>query len=258
MRDASVGFHCPDCVKEGAKSTRQGRATYGGKRVTDAARTSMVLIGLNVLVWLAVLATGSRGGLVDKLALRPQGFTAPLLDGTVQVFHGVSGGAYWQLVTSMFLHEQLLHIGFNMLALWFLGPQLEMVLGRARFLAVYLVSGLTGGAAVMWFSEPTIPTLGASGAIFGLMGALVVVALKVGADFRQIMFWITLNLAFTFYAGRSISWQGHIGGLVGGALVAAVIVYAPKARRAPIQWSAIGGITLITLALIVARAAALA
>ncbi|MDQ6641014.1 MAG: rhomboid family intramembrane serine protease, partial [Actinomycetota bacterium] len=229
MRDASVGFHCPDCVREGSRTTRQGRATYGGKRVLDAARTSMVLIGLNALVWLAVMATGgASSSLIDKLALLPQSSAARLPNGAVHVVEGVSGGGYWQIVTSMFLHVELFHIGFNMLALWFLGPMLESVLGRARFLAVYLVSGLTGSAAVMWFAGANSQTLGASGAIFGLMGALVVVSLKVGADFRQILFWIGINLVFTFYAGASISWQGHIGGLVGGAVVAAAIVYAPR------------------------------
>jgi membrane associated rhomboid family serine protease len=256
MRDASVGFHCPDCVKEGARSTRQGRAVYGGKRVRDAARTSMVLIGLNALVWLGVLATGDSGGgsLVDKLALLPQTTTFRFQDGSVQLIEGVSGGAYWQLVTSMFLHEQVLHIGFNMLALWFLGPQLEMVLGRARFLALYLVSGLTGAAAVMWFSGAHTQTLGASGAIFGLMGALVVVAMKVGADFRQILMWIGLNLVFTFYAGANISWQGHVGGLLGGAVLAGVIVYAPKQNREALQWAGVTLVALVTLAAIVARA----
>ncbi|MEP6814878.1 MAG: rhomboid family intramembrane serine protease [Marmoricola sp.] len=255
MRDASVGFHCPDCVKEGARTTRQGRATYGGKRVTDASLTSKVLIGINVLVFLAV---SSQSSLVDKLALLPQSSQAPLPNGGSQTIEGVSGGAYWQIVTSMFLHQQLIHIGFNMLALWFLGPMLESVLGRSRFLAVYLVSGLVGSATVMWLSSPNGQTLGASGAVFGLMGALVVVSLKIGADFRQILFWIGLNLVFTFMAGASISWQGHIGGLVGGAVVAAAIVYAPKARRAPVQWSAVAGIALITIVAIVVRAAGLA
>lgn len=250
MRDASVGFHCPECVKEGARTTRQGRAAYGGNRVLDASRTTFVLIGLNVLVFLAVRSDAS---LLDHLALLPQ-----TSQSGGQAIVGVSGGAYWQLVTSMFLHYAVTHIAFNMLALYFLGPMLEAVLGRARFLAVYLVSGLVGSAAVMWFSSPNGQTLGASGAIFGLMGALVVVALKIGADSRQIMFWIALNLVFTFFIGTNISWQGHIGGLVGGAAVAAVIVYAPKARRAPIQWSAVGGIVLLTLVAIVVRAAALA
>jgi membrane associated rhomboid family serine protease len=257
MRDASVGFHCPECVKEGARTTRQGRAVYGGRRVADSARTSIVLIGLNALVWLTVLATGGNGSnLIDKLALLPQS-SLRFSNGVTHVVQGVSGGAYWQLLSSMFLHEQLLHIGFNMLALWFLGPQLELVLGRARFLAVYLVSGLTGGAAVMWFSGANTQTLGASGAIFGLMGALVVVALKVGADFRQILFWIGLNLVFTFTAGAGISWQGHIGGLAGGVIVAGIVVYAPKKNREVLQWAGVAVVSALAVVAIVIRAAQL-
>ena len=128
----------------------------------------------------------------------------------------------------MFTHVEPLHIGFNMLALYFLGPMLENVLGRARFLAVYLVSGLAGSAAVMLFSDPHIQTLGASGAIFGLMGALAVVALKVRGQVQTVLIWIALNLVFTFTAS-GISWQGHIGGLVGGVVLGAAMVYAPAA-----------------------------
>ena len=103
---------------------------------------------------------------------------------------------------------------------------LETVLGRARFLAVYLVSGLVGSATVMVFSDPHSQTLGASGAIFGLMGALVVVALKVGGQVQTVCVWIGLNLVFTFTVS-GISWQGHVGGLVGGVVLGAAMVYAP-------------------------------
>ena len=142
-----------------------------------------------------------------------------------------------------------------MLALYFLGPMLENVLGRARFLALYLVSGLAGSAAVMLLSDPHSQTLGASGAIFGLMGALAVVALKVrrpgadGADLDRAATW-----CFTFTVG-GISWQGHLGGLVGGALVGAAMVYAPRQHRALVQWTATGLVLVVSLALIVARAA---
>ena len=101
---------------------------------------------------------------------------------------GVADGAYWQLVTSAFTHVEVWHIGFNMLALWVLGPQLELALGRARFLALYLLSGAGRlGAASTGWRRRAPPTLGASGAIFGLMGALLVVALKVGGDVQPIL-----------------------------------------------------------------------
>ena len=268
MNSASVGFQCPNCVKEGNKGSRQYRTPYGGQRAADPRITSFVLIGINVVVWLVIQATGGRASnLIDTLALRPDG--ACLQPGTNRLFPsateaqcsttgfdwlpGVADGAWWQVATSVFTHEMAIHIGFNMLALYFLGPMLENVLGRTRFLALYLVSGIAGSAAVMLFSVPYSQTLGASGAIFGLMGALAVIALKVRGQVQQVLFWIGLNLVFTFTVS-GISWQGHIGGLVGGALIGTAMAYAPRQRRALVQWTVTGLILLASLALIVVRA----
>jgi membrane associated rhomboid family serine protease len=144
-----------------------------------------------------------------------------------------------------------------MIALYFIGPQLETILGRTRYLGLYLVSGITGSAAVMLLSSAHQATLGASGAIFGLLGALLVVCHKIGADLQPILVWIGINVVFTFI-GSNISWQGHLGGFLGGAAVAGVLVYAPKKNQAAIQWGGIAGVLLIALALIGLRAAALA
>jgi membrane associated rhomboid family serine protease len=266
MNSASVGFQCPNCVKEGNRGSRQGRTPYGGQRVSDPRITTFTLIGINVLVWLSIVATGGANGrLVQYLALLPSGrcnapnggffpnATETACDAAGQTWvMGVSDGAWWQIVTSIFTHVEPLHIGFNMLALYFLGPILENVLGRARFLAVYLVSGIAGSAAVMLLSDPHVQTLGASGAIFGLMGALAVLALKVRGQVQTIVMWIALNLVFTFTVG-GISWQGHIGGLVGGAVLGAAMVYAPRQSRAPVQWAATGAVLAISLGLIVLR-----
>jgi membrane associated rhomboid family serine protease len=257
MNSASVGFQCPQCVKEGNKGSRQGRTPYGGQRVADPRLTSFVLIGLNVVVWLLITGTGGRtSALLYKLALIPNFTGRPLSDGTGVYAEGVAQGAWWQPLTVLFTHEQGLHIAFNMLALYFLGPTLENVLGRTRFLALYLVSGLTGSAAVMLLSNANGVTVGASGAIFGLMGALAVVALKVRGQMQSVLMWIGLNLAITFTV-PSISWQGHIGGLVGGALIGTAMVYAPRERRALVQWTATGLILAVAVALIVVRAVAL-
>lgn len=258
MRSAAVGFQCPDCVAEGARSTRQLLTPYGGKRVEDPRLTSFVLIGLNVAVFVAVLATGGRSSrLVDWLALLPQSAMKQYGDGSVSLVRGVSDGAVWELLTSAFTHVQPLHIGFNMLALYFLGPTLESVLGRARYLALYLVSALTGSAVVMLLSPANVQTLGASGAIFGLMGALAVVALKVRGEAQQVLVWIGINLVITF-AIPGISWEGHLGGLVGGALMGAAMVYAPKPRRALVQWGTVAVVALVAVAAIAARVAVLA
>ncbi|HET6626249.1 MAG TPA: rhomboid family intramembrane serine protease, partial [Nocardioidaceae bacterium] len=263
MRQAAVGFQCPSCVDEGRKSTRSGRTTYGGQASSNPARTSQVLIGLNALVWLLITVTGGAASAwVDRLALLPVGrCVAPqggrFLPGASEQqclalpnldwLDGVAGGAYWQLVTSMFTHVSLMHIGFNMLALWFLGPQLEAAIGRTRFLALYLLSGLAGSASVYWLSAPHSSTVGASGAIFGLMGGLLVIAIKLRADYSQILIWLGLNVVLTFVGRGFISWQGHLGGLVGGVLIALVIAYAPRRQRTLWQGVGLGALAVLVL-----------
>lgn len=261
MRDASVGFQCPQCVAEGAKTTRSGRTAFGGVRSLNAGLTSMVLIGINAVVWLAILATGGAGSrLLDALAQRgvglcgadngyyPQIHSAQACDYTPRGhwMAGVADGAPWQLLTSTFTHVEALHVGFNMLALWFLGPQLETILGRTRFLALYLLSGLAGSVLVL-YGSPSTQTLGASGAIFGLMGALLVIAWRMGGNYQQVLMWIGLNFLFTVVGRGFISWQAHLGGFLGGCLIAAVLVFAPRGpRRSTYQ---LGGLVAFTVVL---------
>ena len=252
MNQAAVGFQCPSCVQEGHKSTRSARTAYGGSRSPDPTLTSKVLIAINAAVWLLITATGGSSSLwVDRLALLSVGGLVRMPDGTVDQVDGVSDGAWWQLGTSMFTHVDLMHIGFNMLALWFLGPQLEAAVGRLRFLTIYLVSGLTGSAFVYWLSPELARTVGASGAIFGLMGALLVIAVKLRADYSQILLWLGLNVMITVFGRGLISWQGHLGGLVGGVLIGIVMVYSPRRNR-PV-WQAVG-VGLIVVAFLVAVA----
>jgi membrane associated rhomboid family serine protease len=254
MHQAAVGFQCPTCVQEGAKSTRQGRAAYGGKRSGDPTLTSKVLIGINVAVWVLISATGGRmSEWVDRLALLSVGRLVLLPDGSTRQLVGVSDGAWWQLVTSMFTHVNLMHIGINMLVLWFLGPQLEAAVGRARFLAIYFLSGLMGSAFVYWLTPEFTPTVGASGAIFGLIGGLLVIAFKVGADYSQLLMWLGLNVMITIFGRGYISWQGHLGGLVGGVLIALVIAYSPRARRPLWQGIGLGLVALTILVAVISR-----
>ena len=268
MRDASVGFQCPDCVAEGHKGTRQARTAFGGLRTGSAGLVSKVLIGINVAVWVALLSAGGSGSrLYEQLVIRPkgvclasgQGFDvshAQCSSGHGTWLPGVSDGAWWQPLTSMFAHVEVLHIGLNMLVLWILGPQLEMVLGRARFLALYLLSGLVGSAAVYLLSPEYTPVLGASGAIFGLMGALLVIAYKRRADVSQLLMWIGINAAFTFFSS-GISWQGHVGGFVGGLALAGVLAYAPRERRTTWQVAGFAGFTILVALAFALRTAAL-
>ena len=268
MRDAAVGFQCPECVAEGKKSTRSGRTAYGGLRPTNASVTSGVLIGINVAVWLAILASGaSSSRLVDILALRPNGLCAvpgqggfdvarALCTGNGEWLPGVADGAWWQVVTSGFTHVTITHIAFNMLALWMIGPQLEIVLGRVRFLALYLVSLLAGSAVVMVAGGEYQLTLGASGAIYGLFGALLIVARRVGGDMRALWGLIAVNVLITFVV-PNISWQGHLGGFIGGVLATGILVYAPRQHRTAYQSAGLAVLAAVLVVAIFARAAAL-
>lgn len=221
MVQASVGFQCPACVHANPAPVLRASDLQTQPLVTQ------VLIGLNVAVFLATVFTstdptralqafgGSNGAITNWGLL----IGAPFRAGT-QVYGGVSGGEWWRLLTGGFMHAGLLHIGMNMFVLWVIGSQLERALGRARFLGVYFVSLFAGSLGVMVLS-PTDATVGASGAIFGLMGVAFILVLRSGQDVWSsgITRIIGINLAFTFlFGGAGISVGGHLGGLIGGAL----------------------------------------
>ncbi len=239
MHDAAVGFQCPSCVAEGRRTTRAGRTTYGGRPSADPRATSLVLIGLNVAVWLALTLVGPAAPrLVYELVIIPG---------------SVAQGAVWQVVTNAFTHTSLLHLALNMVAVYVLGPQLEQLLGRGRFLALYLVAALSASALVMWAAAPFQATLGASGAVFGLFASYLVVALKVKADLQPILVILGINLLITVVGRSFISWQGHLGGFVGGLALALVLVYSPRRQRARWQWTGVAVVSFLALAAIAAR-----
>ena len=270
MRDAAVGFQCPGCVSQGAKETRSGLGAYGGKRSSNPRATTIALIATNLAVWVAVLATGgARSWLADTLMLTPVGRCATP-DGNQwyvnagessvcatipdAVWHaGVVDGAYWQIVTNAFVHIDVWHVALNCFGLWILGPTLEQALGRVRMLAVYGVSVVAAGTTILLFANEFSSTLGASGGVFGLMGALLIVVWRVGGDVRSILTLLAINAVVTF-TFPNISWQGHVGGLLGGALATALIVLAPKGpRRSVWQWSSLAVVLAVLIAVIVAR-----
>jgi len=271
MISAAVGFQCPDCVRQGAKETRQAQGPYGGAISRNPATTTLVLIGLNAAVWLAIQATGgATSWLAERLALTAGGYCAVVGDPTryfpdvttsecaqlstgVWMASGVSSGEWWQVITSAFTHIQILHLGLNMMALWFLGPMLERVLGRVWFLTVYVLSALVGSATVLWLSDSMGMTLGASGAIFGLIGALLVLTFRTGGDMRPVLMWLGINVIYTFVA-TGISWQGHLGGLLGGLAASSIIIFAPRANRLTTQLLGLALLAAAIVAAIVIRA----
>ncbi|GAB2910268.1 rhomboid family intramembrane serine protease [Rhodococcus aerolatus] len=243
LREASVGFHCVACVAEGRAQSRTAVNALGTPLQQGSAdpRATYGLIGANVLVFvLSVLAAG--GNVTANYASQVFGrlSLAPIL---------VAEGSWWQVVTSGFLHYGPLHLAVNMLALWVLGRDLEAALGWARYLGVYAVSLLGGSASVMLFENPLAATVGASGAVFGLMGAIAVVLLKLRRSPRPVLTIIGLNVVISFVV-PGISLFAHLGGLVTGALAAAAIVYAPRARRSAVQWAGVAGVGVLALVLI--------
>ncbi|MBK7822080.1 MAG: rhomboid family intramembrane serine protease [Tessaracoccus sp.] len=263
MVPGSVGFQCPACVTQGFRETRQFDLPYGGKRSADPRITSFVLIGLNAAVWVMLQIAGMSDRLIDTLALSPANRCETLPNGGFWPDKGVClekgldwgfglASEPWQIITNGFTHLSPMHLGFNMLVLYMLGPSLESIFGRARFLAVYLVALLGASAAVVLFSEPFTQTLGASGAIYGMIGAVLLVALKHRGNVRSILIWLGLNIALTFF-WPNVSWQGHLGGFVGGLAVAAVLMYAPKGNRA-VQWGLVTALAVAFVAVSFARA----
>ncbi|WP_217243032.1 rhomboid family intramembrane serine protease [Streptomyces sp. AC555_RSS877] len=254
MVSASVGFQCPDCVRGGsgtghAPTATQPRTIAGGTIVADPRLLTKILVGINVAVFIAVQA---RSALLSDLVLIGAWPPAPFAP-----TEGVAGGEWYRLVTSMFTHNEVWHIGFNMLSLWFLGGPLEAALGRARYLALYFVSGLAGSALAYLLSSPTTATLGASGAIFGLFGATAVLMRRQNYDLRPIIALLVINLIFTFNPGFNISWQAHIGGLVAGLITGYAMVHAPRKRRALIQYGTCALVLAVVMVMTILRTAQL-
>ncbi len=217
---------------------------FGGKVAVGTPVVTYTLVALCVLAFIGELVyskTLDYGAMIGKFS-----------DSSINANVGVAYGDWYRLLTSAFLHEPpgdgigLTHIIFNMWALIVVGPSLERVLGRLRFLGVYLVSALAGSVLLYLLAKPNVPAIGASGAIFGLFGAWFVLARRLRMDSRQVLMLIGLNLVITFVI-PGIAWQDHIGGLIAGALLTAAYIYAPRANRTVIQIAA----TVVMLALIV-------
>ena len=232
MTSAAVGFQCPECVAQGAASVRPVRTRLGAK-VPTRPYVTYVLIALCLAGFGYEYLRGMNEVATD-FAMRPA---------YIAVFD-----QYYRLFTSMFLHYSLLHIGFNMLVLWMLGPQIESALGHVRFAVLYLVAGLGGSVASFWFSDVNVAAAGASGAIFGLMGAYLVVGRKLGADVSQVLVLIAINVVIGFVIPNT-DWRAHLGGLITGVLVAFVLAYAPPRNRVVTQ---VAGVVAIVAGLVLA------
>jgi membrane associated rhomboid family serine protease len=235
MTPTPVGMRCPEC-SGGNETTRVQRPAFAGEAGGfDRAPATFTLIGINLAVFVFQIATGgglmsvgAGGALIENGALCANAVgsggpcTPPLIDS--------AGGEWWRILTSGFLHGGVLHIALNMFVLYILGTMLEPAIGARRMVAIYFVSLIAGSLGAMLLAEPYQNTVGASGAIYGLFAAALMVARDRGLDHvvSQLGFWLVLNLVLTFSVS-GISIGGHLGGLAGG-VVAGLVVLAGERR----------------------------
>ncbi len=241
QRQAAVGVQCVDCAREGARSVRTGTTVFGGQPTDGRPIVTWTLIGLCVLG--NVLQRVPGLGVTEAFAFVP----------------GLAQQEPWRFLTAAFLHSAgaipfgLLHIGLNMYALYIIGPYLERLFGRARFLALYLVSAFGGSVGFELLtsnvdsSGRATATVGASGAVFGLFGALLIVQRRLDRQIGQVAVILAVNLVYGFFI-PFIAWQAHLGGVAVGALAALVLVNAPRGHRSLVQWS---GLAVLTVGLVV-------
>ena len=259
QRPAAVGVHCVDCVAEAARSQRQATTRFGGALTDGRPVITQGIIALCVLVYI-----GQRvfPALTDELSFVP----------------ALAASEPWRFLTSAFAHSptQLMHILFNMYAAWVLGAALEPALGRIRFIALYLLSALGGSVLYLLLAGPSDPltanttgdyswftgAVGASGAIFGLFGALLIMQRSIGAWNPNLMVVIGLNLLLPFFL-PGIAWQAHVGGLLTGGAIGALYSYTGGRRAAsapasaPTSWSVhylgLAAITVLLIALSIVK-----
>jgi membrane associated rhomboid family serine protease len=232
LRSAAVGQQCVECVRAGHQGTSRASGVFGG----NVARTAVVtwaLVGINVVLYLIEWA---RPGIADNVAMLGLGSPTgrPPLS-------GVAAGQWYRLITSAFFPPAGLNslgpfdVIFNMWALVLVGPALERTLGHGRYLTVYLVSAVGGSVAYYYLAPSNQLALGASGAIFGLLGAWFVVARRLRLDSRWLVTVVVLNLAFDLLLRSQIAWQAHVGGLLTGGILTAAFAYAPRRQRGVLQ-----------------------
>ncbi|MFJ7247494.1 rhomboid family intramembrane serine protease [Kitasatospora sp. NPDC098652] len=244
MVAAAVGFQCPECAGQGHAGARRATTRFGGVPALDGGLVTRTLVGINLVVWvLAAYVLNPRLGEVWSLASAGRSYPGGP--------YGVADGPdqWYRLLTATFLHLEWWHIGLNMLVLLWLGPPLEEALGRLRFLALYLLAGLGGSTFAFLVAGDRMNSVGASGAIFGLISATILMQLRDRGPVAPAVAFLVFSLVVTF-ARPNIDWRAHIGGLVFGGLVAFGLMYAPRERRALVQWLTLAGAVALEAALL--------
>ncbi|CAB4873973.1 unannotated protein [freshwater metagenome] len=234
MTSAAVGFQCPDCLAAGQAAVRKPRTRFGGQ-IAEGAVVTKTLIGINVAAFILQYLIGFNAS-IERFSLLGYALNA---QGEAI---GVAAGQYYRIVTATFMHGSIVHILFNMYVLYLFGPSLEQALGRARFITLYVLSAVGGSVVSLTFSASNTPSVGASGAIFGLMGATLVVRAAMREEVTSVLVFIGINLAFGFVV-PSIDWRAHVGGLIVGSVVAALFAYGPVLVQRDRSRATRGGLT---------------
>ena len=218
---AAVGVICPDCMalaRKNAPRTKPAILT----RLTGQGQPTVTysLIGITLFVYVLQFALGNT-------------ITNALLYAGVYNLPGYFEP--WRMLTTALVHGSILHVLLNMYTLWILGQILEPMLGRARFFSLYLLSGLAGSLGVLFLANPGQPVVGASGAIFGLMGAFLVIQRRLGGSSTQLLILVGINLVIGFLPGLNIAWQAHVGGLIGGAVLGLIFTQTRRPAQKILQ-----------------------
>jgi len=225
---------CPECRgAQRAAAPRRSARSYFRVAGTDTPVVTLSIIALTIFVFLLQLIPWL--GVTDALAY------APAYSGMAIPGYAPVPFEPWRMITSVFTHSEgsIFHILFNMYTLWVFGQILESMLGRARFLTLYLAAGLAGSVGVMFLATPETFVVGASGAIFGLLGAFLIIQRKLGGNTTSLMILVGINLVVGFLPGLNVAWQAHLGGLIAGVLLGLVFVQTRHVnqRRTQLAWT---------------------
>ncbi|QTX06215.1 rhomboid family intramembrane serine protease [Agromyces archimandritae] len=248
MTQAPVGVICPECMKEQRAQAPKTKPAVLTRVRSAAGRGAPVMtygiIGVTLLVFLLQWIPGLD--ITNRLLFSPLYVSDAALA-------GVGGLSFepWRLITAVFVHSTgfVLHVALNMYTLWIFGQLLESLLGRWRYLALYLIAGLGGSVGVVWLAEPNSAVVGASGAIFGLMGAFLVIQRRLGGQTTQLFVLLGINFVIGFLPGVNISWQAHLGGLVAGAVAGFVFMETRKRSQRTLQAWLLAAIAVVLLVL---------
>lgn len=221
----AVGVTCPECMREQrATAPRTKSALLTRMTGKGAPVVTYSLIGITLVVFVLQILPVIGGQVTGALWY-------------AGVYSHPGSFEPWRMITAMFVHSTsfIFHVLLNMYTLWIFGQLLEQLLGRWRFLALYLIGGFAGSVGVLLLSDPLTPVVGASGAIFGLMGAFLVIQRRLGGDAKQLLVLLAINLVIGFIPGMNIAWQAHLGGLIGGAVVGLIFVETRKRDQQKLQ-----------------------